>query len=92
MNMDSIIEKFEEKLKDLDFEMKELRDNEPAEYKKLSKILDQRMYQLSKIKSTSVPPQLSLMVQGMKRTEEINIIDANIGLLQWVIKLLKEQS
>ncbi|MEE9573794.1 MAG: hypothetical protein V3W20_12145 [Candidatus Neomarinimicrobiota bacterium] len=87
--MNDIREELEKKLKDLDFQMKELRDNEPDEYKKLSKIVKERMVELTNMPPTKMPPQLSLMMQGLKRTEEINIVDAEIGLIQWVLQLLK---
>ena len=87
--MNDIREELEKKLKDLDFQMKELRDNEPDEFKKLSKIVKERMAELTNMPPTKMPPQLSLMMQGLKRTEEINIVDAEIGLIQWVLQLLK---
>ena len=88
-DMNAIKEELEKKLKDLDFQMKELRDNEPDEFKKLSKIVKERMAELTNMPPTKMPPQLSLMMQGLKRTEEINIVDAEIGLIQWVLQLLK---
>ena len=69
--------------------MNELRGNEPEEYKKISKIMNQRMKELANIQATNLPPQLSIMMEGMKRTEAMNIIDEKIGLIQWFLKLLK---
>jgi len=90
MNMHSVQEELEKKLKDLDFEMKELRDNE-SEDLELFKKMDQRMDELKNKQPTSLPPQLSIMMEEMKRREDMNIIDAKIGLLQEILKLLKDE-
>jgi len=86
--MKEIKEELEKKLSDLDFEMKELRNTE-FEDVELYRMMEKRMDELKNKQATSLPPQLSIMMEGMKRREAMNIIDAKIGLLQWVLQLLK---